>query len=147
MIGSDIWKEKQCYCRPLRDARILSHAWLCLVSDAVRWKNGTVNTMQIFLFSHNAWWKARSNISIFLRVESELASDTWFFLLRGRRCSGLFNMFKVTSSESYVLLTTKSKDVTMMVQFISCTAWHHVYYSLLLWPLLVAAVKSVCRSP
>ena len=43
MIGSDIWnclekhfeqrvqllswKEKQCYCRPLRDARILSHAW------------------------------------------------------------------------------------------------------------------------
>ena len=26
-----------------------------------------------------------------------------FFLLRGRRCSDLFNMFKVTNSESYVM--------------------------------------------
>ena len=26
-----------------------------------------------------------------------------FFLPRGRRCSGLFNMFKVTNSESYVM--------------------------------------------
>ena len=26
-----------------------------------------------------------------------------FFLLRGRRCSGLFNMLKVTNSESYVM--------------------------------------------
>ena len=25
-----------------------------------------------------------------------------FFLLRGRQCCGLFNMFKVTNSESYV---------------------------------------------
>ena len=59
-------------------------------------------------------------------------------------------MFKVTNSKSYVMtiiIDHKSKDVMVMVQFISCRAWRHVYYGLILLPLPVAAVNSVCRSP
>ena len=78
-------------------------------------------------------------------MESELESDTCFFLLRGRWCSGLFNMFKCTNSESLwlLLLTTLSKDVMVMVGFIN---FMHVYYGLSFWPFPVAAVKSASRS-
>ena len=45
-------------------------------------------------------------------MESELESDTCFFLLRGRRSSRLFNMFKVTNSESLkLLLLTSIKQI------------------------------------
>ena len=106
----------------------------CLVLNAVRWKNGTVNTVQIFPLS----W-------------SELESNIWFFfLLRGRWCSGLFNMLKVTDSESNWLMT-----IIIDHNKHRCHGDGAVYFMQSMTPCLlpsviltlpVAVVKRACRS-
>ena len=87
--------------------------------------------MQIFLLSHNAWWKARSNISIFLRVESELASDTLNMLKRPlhrrprrrkNQVSWWCSLFHAQHGTMYIIVCNYDRYRLFVAVFLGCTS-------------------------
>ena len=117
MIDLDIWE-----CR-VRHISVRHSVWRKKQSSAMRgsyvwWVMLNCLLRQaICPLSHYAWWKV------------SLKGRRVFFLLCGRRCSGLSKC-----SESTIYKQRRHGDKRVLweiIVFISCTAWYHVYYDYL----------------
>ena len=130
---------------------LLSEFWKCAdhfacLSDAVRWKNGTVNTMQIFPLSHYAWWEMSLKVTLdfFFFADNDVAVFSTCLKLRIQKVNDYYyrdhNKQRYHGDCAVYFMHTWSNIVYIASR---CTVWHHVYYGLSFWPLPVAAVKSV----
>ena len=66
-----------------------------------------------------------------------------FFLVRGRQCSGLFNMFKVTNSESYVM-TIVIDHKKQRYHGDGAVYFMHSMTPCILWSVIVTVTCSSC---
>ena len=105
---------------------VMSSEWCCQMKE---WHSEHMHHANLSPFSQRL-------------MESELESDTWFFLLHGCRCSGLFNIFKVTNSESCVMTIIDHKKQRCHGD--GAVYFMHSMAPCILWSVIMTVTGSSC---